>query len=165
MFFQIANLILSTSALIALIIYAYYTYLIAKDVNEPFVSFSFHQIIPWSSHLEFHIVNKSKVEVESFGKLWVKKNKHFLEFEKGFYGNGHAWILQPFTDNNGHLELKDLVNQEKIKLSNLIEEGNISSIEFFFQIKYRKTGSIKWKKSSPQKFAYDFKKGLFWLNV
>ena len=71
MLFAIINLIISVITLLALIIYAYFTYLIAKDIYEPLVSFTFNQIS--SSHLGFNIINKSKVEVEVFGKLWSKK--------------------------------------------------------------------------------------------
>ncbi len=59
MCFEIANLILSILVFFTLVIYAYFTYLIAKDVYEPFVSFTFNQIS--LSHLGFNILNKSKV--------------------------------------------------------------------------------------------------------
>jgi len=163
MFFEIANLTLATLSFVALVIYAYFTYLIAKDVYEPFVSFTFSQIE--LSHLRFSLVNKSKVEVEVFGKLWSKINNQLFEFKDGFYGNGHPWILQPFTEGHGHFELKDLVNDKGVKLAEFIKNNKTSSLEFIFQIKYRKTGSNKWKKSSPQKFVYNFDKSLFWLNV
>jgi len=159
----IANFILSVLTFIALVLYAYFTYLIAKDVYEPFVSFAFSQIS--NSHLRFDLVNKSKTEVEVYGKLWSKINNRLFEFKEGFYGNGHPWILQPFTAGNGHLELKNLVNEEGKRLAHLIKSEDISSMDFFFQIKYRKIGGAKWKKSTPQKFAYNFKKNLFWLNV
>ncbi len=163
MWIEIASLILSILSFIALVIYAYLTYLIAKDTYEPFVSFS---LIPYiGSHLNFSVINKSKVEVEVFGKVWSKINNKYFDFKDGFYGNGHSWILQPFTEGYGHFELMDISNKKGIKLRDFIIENKISSLDCFFQIKYHKVGSRKWKKSSPQKFVYNFEQNLFWLNV
>lgn len=161
--FEIANLVLSILTLVALVIYAYFTYLIVKDVYEPFVSFTFGQIS--SSKLSFSLVNKSKVEVEVFGKLWSRVNNYLFEFKESFYGDCHSWILQPFTEGKGSLELKELVNAGGIKLADFIKKENIPYLEFIFQIKYKKVGSRKWKKSSPQKFIYHFNDNRFWLNV
>lgn len=163
MSFAIVNLILSILTFLTLVIYAYFTYLIAKDVYEPLVSFTFNQIS--SSHLGFNIINKSKVEVEVFGKLWSKKNNELFEFKKGFYGDEYPWILQPFTEGRGNFELKDIVNETGVKLKDFVEDERISSLKFIFQIKYKKVGGKKWKVSSPQKFIYDFNKDMFWLNV
>ena len=170
MFFEIANLILSVLTFIVLIIYAYCTYLIAKDVYVPFVSFSFKQISisPTSkspSHISFNMLNKSKVEVEVFGKLWSKVEDKLFEGQGGFYGNGYSWILQPFTEGFGHFELRGFNNKEGIELGKFVKTNKIPSIKFNFQIKYRKVGSKKWKKSSPQKYAYNFDKELLWLDV
>lgn len=165
--FEITNLILSVLTFVTLVIYAYFTYLIAKDVYEPFVSFYFSQIpvspsSPSPSHLGFSMVNKGKVEVEVLGKLWSKVNKELFEFKEGFYGNEHSWILQPFTEVHGHFELKEIVNRKGIKLMDFLKKNKLSSLEFIFQIKYRKIGGSKWKISSPQKFIYNFDTNLFW---
>lgn len=163
MAFELANLIISILTLIGLGIYSYLTYLIAKDINNPLVSFTLKQIN--LTHLGFSMVNKSKVEVEVFGKLWAVVNKELFEFKSGFYGDKKHWILQPFTEGFGHFHLKDLANKEGIKLEDFIKKYKISSIHFNMQIKYRKVGRIKWKKTSTQNFVYDFDNSLFWLNV
>lgn len=157
-------MILEWLTFIALVFYAYFTYLIAKDIYEPSVSFSFNQI-PSYSHLNFNLINKSKVEVEVYGKLWTKVGDEVFQFKSGFYGNGHPWILQPFTEGHGHLELRELINEEQIKLGGYITKNDIKDAHFNFQIKYRKVGSKKWKKQTPQKFIYSFEKELWWLNV
>ena len=159
------NFVLPFLTFIALIFYAYFTYLIAKDVYEPFVSFSFNQFFPSSSDLGFHLINKSKVEIEVYGKLLLKLKESIFEDKKGFYGNETSWILQPFTEGNGHIELKNLTNKNGVKLEDFIKENKTALIEFTFQIKYRKVGSIFWKKSSQQNFKYDFGKGLMWSKV
>jgi len=163
MMFEIVNLILSIFTFVALVIYAYFTYLIAKDTYEPFVSFT---LIPYiGSHINFSLTNKSKIEVEVFGKLWAKIDNEYFYFKEGFYGNKHSWVLQPFTEGDGHFDLMEISNKSGIKLKDFIQENNVSSSNFFFQIKYRKLGSRNWKKSFAQKFFYDFDKNIFWLNV
>jgi len=111
------------------------------------------------------MINKSRVEVEVFSKLWCKIENELFEFKRGFYGNQTGWILQPFTEGHGHFDLKDLTNEEGINLTTFVKKKSISSINFNLQIKYRKVGRIRWKKSSPQNFIYNFKDNLFWLNV
>ncbi len=163
MFFKIADLIVAIFTLLITSIYYYLTYLIAKDVYEPSVSFSFNQISLF--HLGFRMMNKSKVEVEVFGKLWAKFKGELFEFKTGFYGNKSPWILQPFTEGHGHFDLKDIANKKNVMLMDFVKENKIPSLEFMFQINYHKVGSNKWKKSSPQKFIYNFENNLFWLNV
>ena len=128
MAFELINLIISILTLIGLGIYAYLTYLIAKDIYSPLVSFTLKQIE--LTHLGFSMVNKSKVEVEVFGKLWTKLNGELFEFKDGFYGNKTRWILQPFTEGFGHFYLKDLINRKNTKLENFVKENKISSINF-----------------------------------
>ena len=148
---------------IALVVYAYLTYLIAKDIYNPLISFSLKQIE--LNHLGFTMVNKSKVEVEVFGKLWSNIKNEIFEFNDGFYGDKSKWILQPFTEGFGHFWLKDLKNKEGVNLDNFVKKKSISSINFNMQIKYRKVGRKKWTKTSPQNFVYDFKNNMFCLNV
>lgn len=147
----------------ALVIYAYLTYLIAKDIYNPLVSFSLKQIE--FSHVSFTMVNKSKVEVEVFGKLWYKSGNELFGFKDGFYGDKKHWILQPFTEGFGHFDLKNLTNEKGINLDTFVKKKLISSINFNLQIKYRKVGRKRWIKTSPQNFIYNFDENLFWLNV
>lgn len=163
MTFELANLVISILTLIGLGIYAYFTYLIAKDIYNPLVSFTLKQIE--LTHLGFSMTNKGKVEVEVFGKLWAVVNNELFEFKGGFYGDKTRWILQPFTEGFGHFYLKDLTNKEDVKLEDFVKKNKISSINFNMQIRYRKFGSKKWIKTSPQNFIYNFDKNLFWLNV
>ena len=157
----------------ALVIYAFLTYLIAKDIYNPLVSFSLKQV--QLSHLGFSMINKSKVEIEVFGKLWCKIQGELFDFKGGFYGDGKHWILQPFTEGFGHFDLKNLTNKDGISLEEFRKKNKVPSIEFNLQIKYRRVTIKnriykkiirgKWKITSPQNFAYNFDENLFWLNV
>jgi len=151
---------------VALVVYAYLTYLMAKDIYNPLVSFNLKQIE--FSHLGFFMANKSKVEVEVFGKLWCKIENEIFDFKEGFYGNKKHWILQPFTEGFGHFWLKDLTNKEGVNIETFVKKKQVSLINFNMQIKYRGTEGIlgrKWRKTSPQNFVYRFDENLFWLNV
>ncbi|MBS3070686.1 hypothetical protein J4407_00080 [Candidatus Pacearchaeota archaeon] len=150
---------------IVLVFYAYCTYLIAKDIYEPFVSFYSSQVQN-TSKLISNLINKSKVEVELCGKLWAKVNGQIFEFKEGKYGGEFPWIIQPFTNVQGNLDLKELKNSNQIKLENYVTKNKIDVVNFKFQIKYRKAGSNnKWKKSYPQKLIYKFRTNVFWMDV
>ena len=161
--FWIDNILLSLLTLIILAFSARYAYLIAREINIPTISTTFKQI--GKSHLQFLITNHSKVETESFGKILAKTHKGIFEFKGGFYGSGHPWILQPFMVGNGHFDLKNMLNEKNEKLDKFIENNEIKQIQFIFYLKYRKFGKGKWIKHQPQKWIYDFKQNLLWLNV
>lgn len=160
---DIVTLIISILTLIGLGIYAYFTYLIAKDTQEPFISFILTQIE--DSHTHFSMTNKSKVEVEVLSKLWTKVNNQIFQFRNGFYADDTNWIIQPFTTGGGHFFIKDLTNDDGVNLEDYLSQINLNSIDFNLQIKYRKVGSRNWKKSSPQNYIYNFETKQFWLNV
>lgn len=160
---EIIKLIISILTLLALVVYAYFTYLIVRDTQEPFVSFMLSQVK--LSTLGFSMVNRSKVEVEVLSKLWAKINSQIFQFKKGFYADDTNYILQPFTTGGGGFNLNDLTNDDEVKLEDFVKQNNIRKINFKLQIKYRKVESKKWKISSPQNFSYNFKTKAFWLDV
>ena len=151
----------------AFVVYAYFTYLIAKDTFVPFISFNLQQ--RKHSLIDFIMVNRSKIECEVFGLIWCKIGDEFFEYSNGFYGNKARWILQPFTEVNGNLDLKYLISKDGTKIEDYLKEKSISTIYFNVQIKYRKVGGRrwikKWIKTSPQNYLYNFENGDFWLNV
>jgi hypothetical protein len=165
--FQAINRILPLLTFIALVLYAYFTYIIAKDINEPFVSFNFTKQ-PNNYYLNFYIINKSKVEVEAFGKLKSKIDGKLFEIKEGFYGNKSSWILQPFIEGKGNVDLSKLINKEG---SRLYDEKKFKplakSIEFSFQIRYKKIGAKlkRWKKSSLYTYVCNFETNIFYPKV
>ena len=162
--FELINLILSILTFVALILYASFTYIIAKDVNSPIVSATFKQIK--NSHLQFCIRNHSKVETESLVKIKANTEKGVFEFKGGVYGGESHWILPPFMEKRGHFELKkDLINEENKTLREFVKSKNIDSIKFTFYLKYRKVKKRKWKTPHPQKWIYSFKNNSLWPDI
>jgi len=162
---DIANLIIGIFSFIALVVYAYFTYHIARDSKDPLVSFSLHKIEDGSiGHINFIMINKSRIEVEVWSKVWIKINEHTFSCD-GFYGNKTPWILQPFTQGSGHFKLGGFEDEEGVKLSNFLKQESVSSANLNIQIKYRRIDKRKWKKSSVHKYFYDFQNERFWLDV
>jgi len=149
---------------VALVAYAHVTYQIAKDRKDPLVSFSLHKIEDEIRHIKFIMTNNSKVNVEVWSKVWVKINDNTFS-GGGFYGDESPWVLQPFMQGNGHFKLNNLQNGENTNLNDFIEHNNISTAKVNIQIRYRRVGKQKWKKSSVHTYAYDFEKDMFWLDV
>jgi len=162
---DMVNLIIGCLSLIALIVYASLTYQIVKDSKEPLVSFSLNKIEDEiEGHINFTMVNKSKVDVEVWSKVWIKINENTFS-DNGFYGNKSPWVLQPFTQGNGHFILEKLETKDGIKLNNFLNKENMSSVKINIQIRYGKVGKKKWKKSSVHRYVYDFNTRIFWLDV
>lgn len=153
--------------------YVFLTYLMVRDIYNPLLSFSITQ--SELTHLNFDMVNGSKVEIEVFGKLWARvKNEIFSFRDGGFYDDGRHWILQPLSRGHGHFYLTDLKNKKDTILRECINNESISSINFNIELKYRRVPKNRiirkflkgfWKYTSPQNFVYDFNKNLLWLNV
>lgn len=167
---DIVSLIISILTLVGLGIYAYFTWLIAKDTQEIFVSFNLEQTIkhyPKESHskISFGVVNRTKFEVEVFSKVWSIINNERFEFMTGFYGDDTNMLVQPFATGGGAFDLKDLENNKKENLETFSKKNNISSIKFNIQLKYRKVGTKKFKTTSTQPYHYDFKTHKFWWDV
>lgn len=173
---EVVSLIISILTLIGLGIYAYFTWLIAKDTQEIFISFTIQQTIQQilnqpnapkvsPSHISFGAVNRTKFEVEVFGKVWAKINNQIFEFKKGFYAYNTNMLVQPFMTGGGGFDLNDLENQQGISLGTFAKENNISAIKFNVKIKYRKVGTKKFKVTSAQPYHYDFKTNRFWWDV
>lgn len=153
-------------SLIAFVVYAYFTYLIAKDTQKFFVSFMLHrdQENP-SSKIIFSAINNSKSEVEVFSRVWSKVNGQIFTFKTGFYADNSAYPLQPFSQSGGSFDLNDLTNDSEMKLKDFVKQNDIDRIEFRFQMHYKKIKGWKWKKSSPYQYVYYFKTNRFWLDV
>lgn len=119
---DIVTLIIAIFTLIGLGIYAYFTWLIAKDTQEIFVSFDLKQTINQlnigkispshisPSNISFMVVNRTKFEVEVFSKVLAKINKQKFEFRDGFYGDNTNMLVQPFASGGGSFDLKNLEN-------------------------------------------------------
>lgn len=159
-------------SLIAFVLYAYFTYLIAKDTQEFFVSSNLQQTISQpnhpqvnATHISFSAINRTKFEVEVFSKVWAKINNQKFEFKKGFYADDTSMLIQPFMSGGGGFDLKNLENEQGIKLDTFSKKNNLNSINFRIQLKYRKVRGIKWKKTSPQQYCYDFKTNVFYWAV
>jgi len=159
---HLANFIISFSTLIALIVYAWYTYKIAKENYIPLIYMTIKE--GDESNLQFYIQNHSKVEIEYFGKIIAKTTEGVFEFNTGFYGDEYPLIVSPFMGRTGHFELKDLVNEQRKTLREFVESGKIDRLQFVLHLKYRKYGKGEWKKYPLYPWVYEFKTRLLWLD-
>ena len=152
--------------LIVLIIYAGITYIIARDTQRFFTSFTIYQEPENpSSKMVYHAVNNSKSEVEVFSRVWLKVNGKTFTFKTGFYADKSPYPILAFSHVRGSFDLNELTNDSGIKMKDFVEQNNINETRFKIQIKYRKIGGWRWKISSPQQYIYFFETNRFWLDV
>ena len=160
---HLANFILSFLTFIALVVYASFTYKIARENYIPLISITIKQ--GNKSHLNFYMWNHSKVEVETFCKIKANTNEGVFEFKTGFYGDKHPWMLPPLMSVVGNFNLKELVNEQGKTLEEFWKLGKIEHMRFTSYLKYRKAKGIrKWKKYLLQNWVYNFKTNAFWLD-
>lgn len=90
--------------LAALIIYSYYTYLIAKDAWTPSASFAIVQVPGSHHHFLFLIQNHSKMSLRCWCRLNPSVYGQQVELD-AFYGGQTSFDVQPFGTAQGHFDL------------------------------------------------------------
>ena len=104
---DIANFALILT-LAALLVYVYYTYLLAKDAWTPSASFALQafQSDPYQFH--FLIRNHSKVSLNCWCNLNATVDGKAVSLG-GFYSGESSFDLQPFGGASGHFSIKDIL--------------------------------------------------------
>ena len=90
--------------LAALIVYSYYTYLIAKEAWTPSASFALVQVPGNPYHFLFLIQNHSKASL----RCWCRLNPSVYGQQvklSDFYGGETSFDVQPFGVANGHFDV------------------------------------------------------------
>jgi hypothetical protein len=161
---DITTLVISILSLIILTIYTFFTYKIAYEKKSPLISFNLIKADEDIGHIGFNAVNSSHVDAEIWCKVHVLAGgKIFLD--NSFYGNKTPWNMQSLMKYYGHFRLGNMENQEGMKLNEFIKNKDITTVKLSIQIRYRIIGGRKWIKSPIQRYAYNFDKNLFWLDV
>lgn len=160
--FQILNKIADFSLILtlaAVLLYVYYTYLIAREAWVPSASFVLKPYPNKPYHFAFIIKNYSKVSLQCWCKLNVTVNGQGVP-SSGFYGGEHSFDFQPFGGGNGHFDIQDLLkpagyNVQQMKQAaspNNVKDQLYLNIEFW----YNPVGS-KLKTENPrQPHYFDF---------
>lgn len=136
----------------------------SKRPQRPTASFVLRKIEGAIGYTGFITTSKRRVDVEGWSKVWVKIDGHIFS-DSSFYGDNFPWVLQPLTQENGYFRLGNLKTEEVVKLNDFMKQNSVPGVKINIQIKYKRVGKEKYKKSSVHTYIYDFDKNLFWLNV
>jgi len=90
--------------LVALVVYAYYTYMLAKDAWTISASFALVPIPNNPYHFLFLINNHSKHSLNCWCNLNATVNGQKVSLD-GFYGGKTSFDVQPFVVANGHFDI------------------------------------------------------------
>ncbi|MFH0951802.1 MAG: hypothetical protein V1838_01285 [Patescibacteria group bacterium] len=150
---------------IALLIYAYYTYLIAKDAWSPSASFYFQPHLGNQYYYDFFITNHSKLSLQCWCKLNATLNNQIINLG-GFYSGESSFDVQPFAKVKGHFAIKYFLDKtsftfdelEKIDNYRDLKNGLHLNIEFWYNPIQNKKDKIK---NPSQPYFYDFKRKMF----
>ena len=149
--------------LIAVIIYVYYTYILAKDTWTPSASFLLKPYPQAPYHFLFLIQNHSKLPLNCCCKLNARVMGQQVELGK-FYSGESSFDLQPFGAAHGHFDIKDIINKanktlaemKKLALTCDIKEPLYLDIEFW----YNPIGTKKVTQNPKQPHYFDFKRDI-----
>lgn len=106
-----------------LIIYTYYTYLLAKYQIIPSASFGLVQSPDDPYHFAFIMSNQSKYPIKCWCNLNATTRGTNLLY-KGFYSGDEPRLLQPEDRRTGHFRIKDLLTNSENKIYLLKNEAN-----------------------------------------
>lgn len=109
--------------LIVIILYVYYTFLLAKYQIIPSVSFGLIQLQGDPYHFGFIMENHSKYPVECWCDLNATTSGVPLTY-KGFYSGNEPRLLQPMDKKSGHFRITDLLMNTKYNIALLESEVN-----------------------------------------
>jgi len=145
--------------LIAIIVYVYYTYLIAKDAWTPCASFVLQQKEDDKYHLYFLIQNHSEFSLNCWCKLNAKIYEQSVEIG-GFYSGKSSFDIQPYGHAQGHFDLRTLIEKSNKTLDELKSSAsptnNRQQLHFNIEFWYNPIGSKKITCNVRQPYFFDF---------
>lgn len=106
---QIADLALVLT-LAVVVLYCYYTYVIAKEASTPSAAFSLMKLPDNPCHFAFLIQNHSKLSLQCWCRLNATVYGQTVSLD-GFYGGQTSFDVQPFGAANGHFNLADMLSK------------------------------------------------------
>jgi hypothetical protein len=145
--------------LAVLIIYAYHTYLLAKDAWTPSAAFVLEPYPSHPYHFLFLLQNHSKVSLQCWCNLNATVYGQPVALD-GFYGGKTSFDLQPFGVATGHFDLSDILCKANRTVEEMKHKASPSDtkqqlrleIEFW----YNAFGSTSAVRNVKQPHYFDF---------
>jgi len=147
--------------LAVLILYSYYTYLIARDTWTPSASFAIVPLDDSPYHFAFVIRNHSKLSLCCWCKLNATVYGQPVPLD-GFYGGKTSFDVQPFGISNGHFDTQgDILARVNRTLEEMKEKarGTETKRQLYLDIEfwYHSYGSTHSEVHNPkQPHYFDF---------
>ncbi len=160
---EIANFALVLT-LGAILLYVYYTYLLAKDAWTPSASFALEPYPKDPLHFAFVIQNHSKVSLNCWCNLNATVYGRSISLG-GFYSGDSSFDVQPFGRAMGHFHLGDILDRAGRTLVEMRESAQSSdpkqqlylNIDFWFNPVSSKSSITR---NPRQPHYFDFTRGI-----
>jgi hypothetical protein len=156
------GLIISTITLVTVMLYVYYTYLIAKDAWTPTASFYFRQYDNDPQHIQYVMTNHSKLTLKTSGELTVNIGNKTFKWN-GYYAKEKPWILQPLMTAFGHFEMKNVAAKVGLTLKDLEKQNK--EIRFSFVLYYEALETGEKRKTEKHEYRFNSKNKELYLDV
>jgi len=147
--------------LAAVVIYAYYSFLLAKEAWIPSASFSLQPSANDPYHFVFILQNHSKFSLSCWCKLNASVHSHSVSIE-GFYDGETPYDLQPLGIASGHFDIRDLVAKADHTVEELEKQTHDVSIkqQLYFDIEfwYNRIGTKAVVQNPRQPYYFNFRR-------
>jgi len=145
--------------LAVLLVYAYHTYLIAKEGWTPSAAFVLKPYPSDPYHFAFLLQNHSKVSLQCWCNLNATVYGQPVALD-GFYGGKSSFDLQPFGASMGHFDLHDILTKANRSVEEMkqkaVTEDTRSQLRLEVEFWYNSLGSTSAVRNVKQPHYFDF---------
>ena len=147
-------------SLAVLIVYAYHTFLLARDAWTPSASFVLRALPNDPYHFAFLLQNHSKLSLN----CWCNLNATIYGqpvASDGFYGGKSSFDLQPFGSAMGHFNVRDLLAKSNRTIEEMRANASVDSTRQQLRLNidfwYNPVGVTTPTHNVPQPHYFDFR--------
>ncbi len=159
---HVANLAIVLT-LAAVLVYVYYTYLLAKEAWTPSAAFALQRYPDEPYHFALILSNHSKLSLHCWCRLNAKVYGQLVSLG-GFYDAEHSFDVQPFGAAMGHFKIADLLAKANRTIEAMRQETPTSGMKdrLYLNIDfwYTPVGSKKETRNPRQPHYFDFNRDV-----
>ena len=155
---QVANCAVILT-LAVLLVYAYHTYLLARDAWTPSAAFVLSPYPSEPYHFAFIVQNHSKLSLQCWCNLNATVYGQPVALD-GFYGGKSSFDLQPFGSSIGHFDLRNILSNTNRTVEELKQKACSSDTKRQLRLEidfwYNSLGSKSAVRNVKQPHYFDF---------
>ena len=126
------------ATLVTLVLYVYYTYVLATDAATPSASITFQAVPEDPLHILVFVQNAGKISLRCFANLNVTVRGADVGLD-GFYGGQSPFDVQPYSVVRGHFDIRELLVKAGVSEQDMLAAAQVQdrnalymNVEFWY---------------------------------